>query len=53
MAKWSMASRTHVAHMHGGDFYAGEKSLTLDKAVDVKMDLVTKSGETIVLKPKI
>ncbi|MFX5622476.1 NADP-dependent isocitrate dehydrogenase, partial [Acinetobacter baumannii] len=30
-----------------------EKSLTLDKAVDVKMDLVTKSGETIVLKPKI
>ena len=53
MSKWSMASRTHVAHMHGGDFYAGEKSLTIEKPVDVKMDLVTKSGETIVLKSKV
>jgi isocitrate dehydrogenase len=53
MGKWSMASRTHVAHMRRGDFYAGEKSLTLDSAHDVKMELVTKSGETIVLKPKV
>ncbi|MEM7279921.1 MAG: NADP-dependent isocitrate dehydrogenase, partial [Pseudomonadota bacterium] len=22
MGKWSQASRTHVSHMHGGDFYA-------------------------------
>ena len=40
-------------HMHHGDFYAGEKSLTLDKARDVKMELLTKSGKTIVLKPKV
>jgi isocitrate dehydrogenase len=53
MAKWSPASRTHVSHMHGGDFYAGEKSMTLTKACDVKMDLVTKSGQTIVLKKKV
>ncbi len=53
MSKWSPASRTHVSHMHGGDFYAGEKSLTLTKACDVKMDLVTKSGQTIVLKKKV
>ena len=52
MAKWSPASRTHVAHMHGGDFYSSEKCLTLDKDTDVKMDLVTKSGKTIVLKEK-
>ena len=39
--------------MHGGDFYHGEKSMTLDKARDVKMELVTKSGKTIVLKPKV
>ncbi|MDP3843506.1 MAG: NADP-dependent isocitrate dehydrogenase [Oxalobacteraceae bacterium] len=52
MAKWSPASRTHVSHMHGGDFYASEKCLTLDKACDVRMELVTKSGETIVLKKK-
>ena len=53
MGEWSMASRTHVAHMKHGDFYHGEKSMTLDRARDVKMELVTKSGQTIVLKPKV
>jgi isocitrate dehydrogenase len=53
MAEWSPASRTHVSHMTGGDFYHGEKSMTLDRARDVKMELVTRSGQTIVLKPKV
>ena len=53
MAEWSQASRSHVSHMHHGDFYAGEKSMTLDAACDVKMELTTKSGQTIVLKPKV
>jgi isocitrate dehydrogenase len=53
MAEWSQASRTHVSHMHGGDFYHGEKSMTLDRARDVKMELITKSGKTIVLKEKV
>ncbi|VVE72480.1 isocitrate dehydrogenase (NADP(+)) [Pandoraea anapnoica] len=53
MGEWSMASRTHVAHMKHGDFYHGEKSMTIDKARDVKMELVTNSGKTIVLKPKV
>ncbi|WP_410210093.1 NADP-dependent isocitrate dehydrogenase [Aquirhabdus sp.] len=53
MAEWSQASRTHVSHMHSGDFYHGEKSMTLDRARDVKMELITKSGKTIVLKPKL
>ncbi len=53
MGEWSMASRTHVATMREGDFYHGEKSMTLDRARDVKMELVTKSGQTIVLKPKV
>ncbi|MBQ0931526.1 NADP-dependent isocitrate dehydrogenase [Ideonella alba] len=53
MAEWSQASRTHVSHMHAGDFYHGEKSMTLDRARDVKMELITKSGKTIVLKPKV
>ena len=53
MADWSQASRTHVSHMHAGDFYHGEKSLTLDRARDVKMELITKSGKTLVLKPKV
>ncbi len=53
MAEWSQASRTHVATMKHGDFYHGEKSMTLDRDRDVKMELVTKGGETIVLKPKV
>ncbi|RPH53620.1 MAG: NADP-dependent isocitrate dehydrogenase, partial [Lysobacterales bacterium] len=53
MSEWSPASRTHVAHMRGGDFYSSEKCLTLPRACDVMMDLVTKSGETIVLKKKV
>jgi isocitrate dehydrogenase len=53
MGEWSQASRTHVSHMTHGDFYHGEKSMTLDKARDVKMELLTKSGKTIVLKPKV
>ncbi len=53
MAEWSQASRSHVSHMHHGDFYHGEKSITLDKARDVKMELLTKSGKTILLKPKV
>ncbi len=53
MDEWSQASRSHVSHMHAGDFYHGEKSLTLDRARDVKMELITKSGKTIVLKPKV
>ena len=53
MGEWSMASRSHVAHMRHGDFYHGEKSMTLDRARKVRMELVTKSGETIVLKPEV
>src|SRR2546427_5171996 len=34
-------------------FRSGEKSMTLDKARDVKMELTTKSGKTVVLKPKV
>src|SRR6201993_2375913 len=52
MAEGSMASRTHVATMRHGDFYHGEKSMTLDRARDVRMELVTKRGETVVLKPE-
>ncbi len=53
MGEWSQASRTHVSHMHSGDFYHNEKSMTLDKARDVRLELVTKGGKTIVLRPKV
>ena len=53
MGPWSQASRTHVATMRHGDFYHGEKSMTVDRARKVKMELVTDSGKTIVLKPEV
>ena len=53
MGEWSQASRTHVSHMHSGDFYHNEKSMTLDRARDVRLELVTKSGKTVVLRPKV
>ncbi len=52
MGEFSQASRTHVATMKGGDFYHGEKSMTLDRARKVRMELKTRRGETIVLKPE-
>ena len=53
MGEWSQASRTHVSHMHHGDFYHGEKSMTLDRPRRVKMELITRSGQAIVLKPEV
>ena len=53
MAAWSAASRTHVSHMWTGDFYHSEKCMTMPKACDVKMDLVTRSGAVILLKKKV
>ncbi|GHT88752.1 isocitrate dehydrogenase, NADP-dependent [Betaproteobacteria bacterium] len=53
MGTWKQASRTHASFMRSGDFFHGEKSLTLDRARDVKMELLTKSGKSIVLKPKV
>ena len=53
MGEWKQWSQTHCSHMHEGDFYHGEKSMTLDKARDVKMVLETKSGQTVVLKEKV
>lgn len=53
MGEWSPASRTHVATMRHGDFYHGEKSMTLDRARNVKMVLATKSGKTLELKPRV
>jgi isocitrate dehydrogenase len=53
MGEWSPASRTHASYMRTGDCYHGEKSLTLDRARDVKMELTGKSGKTHLLKPKV
>jgi isocitrate dehydrogenase len=53
MGEWKQWSQTHVSHMHTGDFYHGEKSMTLDKARNVRMELIAKGGKITVLKPKL
>ena len=53
MGEWKQWSKTHVSHMKEGDFYHGEKSMTLDKARKVKMELITHSGKAVVLKPEV
>ena len=53
MGEWKQWSQTHVSHMEHGDFYHGEKSMTLDKPRSVRMELIAKGGKTTVLKPKL
>ncbi len=53
MGVWNQWSQTHVSHMHSGDFYHGEKSMTLDKARNVRMELIAKGGKATVLKEKV
>ena len=53
MGEWSQASQTHVAHMRGGDFYSGEKSVTVDKAGHVRIEFTDASGQATVLKPRV
>ncbi len=50
MKDWPENSKTHVAHMNSGDFYANEKSVNLEKDTDFKIELHTDKGELITLK---
>jgi isocitrate dehydrogenase len=53
MSEWKQWSSTHVSHMHSGDFYDGEQSMTLDKARTVRMELLADDGTTDVLKAEL
>ncbi|RRO14370.1 NADP-dependent isocitrate dehydrogenase [Flavobacteriaceae bacterium 14752] len=50
LGEWDSNSKSHVAHMSEGDFYGSEKSVVLNEADDVKIQLKTKDGSTQVLK---
>jgi len=50
MGAWSADSKSHVAHMDGGDFYGSELSVTIDKAQSVSIEFVAKDGTRSVLK---
>jgi isocitrate dehydrogenase len=53
MGAWRKDSKTHVASMEKGDFRSNEKSVTLDQAANVRIELQKNDGGTVVLKPKI
>ena len=55
MGKWTKDSKTHVAHMTGGDFFGNEKSATISEQAAGKgrIEFVGADGSTKVLKDKL
>ena len=53
MKEWEAGSRSRVAHMTGGDFYASEKSTTLYDPCEARIEFVNNDHQTTVLKEKI
>lgn len=54
MRQWPKSgSKARVAHMREKDFFESENSTTLEKATDVKIEFVDKSGKTTLLKAKL
>lgn len=51
MGAWSKDSKSHVASMQDGDFYGSEKSVTIEKAGSVRIELQTANGVNV-LKEK-
>lgn len=50
MGAWSTDSKTNVSTMSAGDFRANEKSVTVEDATDVKIELTATDGTVTVLK---
>jgi len=52
MGKWTKDSKTHVAHMTGGDFFGNEQSATMTEhtAGKGRIEFVSADGSTKVLK---
>lgn len=47
MGAWSTTSKTHVATMNGGDFRANEKSVTVNEATRVNIELDANGSKTV------
>ena len=52
MGSWSADSKTHVSSMDHGDFFANEKSVTINNAGDVKIEFINNNGTSTILKEK-
>ena len=53
MGAWSSASRTRVATMGRDDFFANERSLTLDAPATARIEFIAAGGAPRVLLPKL
>lgn len=54
MKPWpESGSKTRVAHMTEKDFYGSEKSMTLDKPCDVRIEFIDTEGNSKILKEKL
>ena len=55
MGEWLSSSKTHVASMSNGDFFANEKSTTINEAQagDARIEFVSTIGDVTVLKDGI
>src|SRR5690606_34513908 len=45
MGEWKPDSKSHVAHMADGDFYSSERSATMGKAGELKIEFVGADGQ--------
>ena len=52
MAPWSADSKTHVAHMDGGDFFGSEKSVLIERPGNLAIEFIGADGTVTVLKAK-
>lgn len=50
MGKWSSDSKSNVAHMDADDFRNNEKSVTIEKPTEFKIDFVSADGKTTTLR---
>jgi isocitrate dehydrogenase len=53
MGEWSSGSRTHVATMDADDFRDNERSTVIDRAQDLRIELVSSDGDVTVLKERL
>ncbi len=53
MGAWSAASKSHVAHMDDGDFYANEQSAILARADSLRIEHTDRAGKTTLLRDAV
>ena len=53
MGAWSADSKSHVAHMQGGDFYGTEQSAIVGDSGKLRIELVPADGAAVILRDAV